>query len=200
MLLPLLLASLAAAATASAAPADRVWFDNNVTREATWVRPPAMPYFAEDGTPYWLVGGEAAWVPADRGDAWRPRWAPDGRPFFERLDTQETTWERPASLGWTVRSATKKFYHNTVTEETTRERPAVLGHHSEEHNATYFEGGDGAATWDAPEDAAWREVHSEEHGRPFYHNDKTGDTVWEPPAHANVAWQEWFDSIDEREF
>lgn len=178
---------------------ERVWFENNVTNEATWLRPPGMPYFAEDGAPYWLVGGEAAWVPANTSDAWRPRWGPDGHPFFEHLDTQETTWDRPASLGWTARSSSTKFYHNTATNETTRERPAVLGHHSDEYNATFYVEKDGSASWVEPAEAAWRKIHSDEHGRPFYHNDQTGETVWDPPANASVSWQEWFDAIDENE-
>lgn len=55
------------------AMADRPFYANNVTHETTWMRPPSMPFFAEDGRPYWLVDSEASWMPDDADAAWRPR-------------------------------------------------------------------------------------------------------------------------------
>ena len=69
--------------------------------------------------------------------------------------------------------------------------------HSEEHNHTYYIDDDGEATWDVPEHAAWKEHHSKEHDRPFYHNDVSGETVWEKPKGSNVAWQVWHDEVSE---
>ena len=57
-----------------ASPAvDRPFYANNVTQVATWTRPETMPFFAEDGRPFWLVGSEASWMPEDPEAAWRPR-------------------------------------------------------------------------------------------------------------------------------
>jgi len=100
-------------------------------------------------------------------------------------------------MGWTVKSSTTVFYHNVVTAETTRQRPAVLGHFDEEHNATYYVDEKNETTWDAPENAAWDESHSAEHDRVYFHNEKTGDVVWEPPADSNVAWHTHHDEMSE---
>ena len=100
-------------------------------------------------------------------------------------------------MGWSVRSSANKFYHNTVTSETTRERPDVLGHADDQRNATFYVGEDNETTWDVPEKAAWRESHSEEHDRVYFHNDQTGDVTWEPPADSNVAWHTHHDEMSE---
>ena len=177
---------------------DAPFFENNVTQETTWERPANMPLFAEDGRPYWIVDGHASWMPAKQVDAWQPRWDPDGHPFFESLATTgEATWERPPSMGWTARSSKRSYYHNVVSGETVSERPHVLGHHSEEHDATYYIGRDGLPTWEAPEASSWEAHRSEEHNRPFFHNPKTGETVWEAHADTNVAWQQWFHEVEE---
>ena len=75
----------------------------------------------------------------------------------------------------------------------------MLGHESEEHNATYYMK-DGVATWEAPPDSSWVEVHDEATRRPYYSNPKTGDVTWEAPAHSNVAWTRWFSEVNEKEF
>ena len=176
---------------------DAPFYENNVTLDSSWERPSAMPHFAEDGRPFWVVDGVASWEPADAADGWRPRWSPDGHPFFESLSSGAVVWERPPSMGWTARSSKRSYYHNVVSGQTVDERPAVLGHLSEEHEGVpFFVGADGEPTWDAPEASAWETHHSEEHDRPFYHNPKTGDTVWEPPPHTNAAWQRWFHEVE----
>ena len=100
-------------------------------------------------------------------------------------------------MGWTARSSKRSYYHNVVSGETVAERPPVLGHHSEEHGAAYFVGEDGQPTWEAPDASAWETHHSEEHDRPFFFNPKTGDSLWEPHADTNAAWQQWFHEADE---
>ena len=101
-------------------------------------------------------------------------------------------------MGWTARSSKRSYYHNVVSGETVSERPHhVMGHYSEEHDATYYIGRDGLPTWEAPEASSWEAHHSEEHDRPFFHNSKTGQTVWEAPADTNVAWQQWFHEVEE---
>lgn len=196
------LASSAAArvepvAKRGAGDSDLPFYSNNVTGETSWSRPASMPYFDDDGRPYWLVHDMPSWEAADPRDGWRPRWSPDGEPFFERLDTQEVSWERPRSMGWSVRSSTRKFYHNVVTSETTRDKPAVLGHRDEEQNATYYVGSDGNAVWDKPESAAWHEAKSPADGRVFYFNEATGESTWTPPEGSNVAWHVHHDEISE---
>jgi len=125
------------------------------------------------------------------------RWTPNGGQYFESLVNSKTTWDRPASMGWSVRSYDKHFYHNSVTKETTRTKPKVLGHRDEERNATYFETADGETTWEAPVDAAWAESHSAEHDRVFFYNHKTKEALWEPPSHSNIAWHIYHDEISE---
>ena len=194
----LLLAVAVLAHVCGARATEALFFHNNVTGVNTWTRPAEMPYFdADSGKPYWLINGEASWTPVDKELGWVVHWSDGAVPFFVNEALNLTVWERPAVLGWSMRSSEKKFYYNTKTHETVRERPRDLGFHSEEHNATYYVDQDGDATWDAPEASAWEQHHDTEHNQPFYHNRVTGETVWEPPHDASVHWQEWFESVDE---
>lgn len=178
--------------------AQKIFFHNNVTGVNTWNRPAEMPLVdPESGRLYWVEAGEATWEPESEALRWVTHYTPDGSPYFSNSKTGATVWERPASLGWSARSADNKFYYNKVTKETTRVRPAELGHHDEERNATYFVDSEGLPTWDAPIESSWTTHHDKEHDRPFYHNSLTGDVVWELPPDAALNWQEWHDEAPE---
>ena len=109
--------------------------------------------------------------------------------YFDNEVTGETTWTRPAALGWSRRSVERTFWYNSVTGASRRDAPVeVVGvHHESGH--TYFPAPGGGATWDRPPAAGWNEVESEAHeGRTYFYNTVTKETVWERPADSNVAW------------
>lgn len=185
----LLLLGAAAAESGSPQQPDGVFFYNTKTGESTWNRPASMPILDEaSGHHYWVVNGEATWVPPEE-IAWISHRAPDGRRYYENIVTKETAWEAPEAASWTARSSTKFFWANSKTGETTWEKPPVLGHHSEEHNATYYASGDSEATWDPPVEAAWTAHEAPEApGSVYYHNPKTQETTWELPPESTFAW------------
>lgn len=188
---------LAALASAAEPAKDVPFFFNNVTGESTWTRPPAMPLFDASGRPYWVVGGVASWEPANPADNWAPHTSPDGDTYFVN-GAGETSWERPAVLGWSVRSNSSFFWYNSVTHATQHERPAVMGHHSEAHNATYYETAGGKdVTWDPPEDAAWRRVKDPDSGVEFFHNDVSKESTWDLPAVSSLAWAVWHTEVED---
>jgi hypothetical protein len=181
-------------ALAGCAAASDVFFYNTVTGATQWERPHEMPFRDEEGRPYWEVDGEARWVPPTDW-AWQEAHDPEGNEYYHNTITGESAWSKPASAGWTARSADRYFFHNTVTGETTRERPHVMGHESEEHNATYYVSASGEPTWHKPPAAAWSKATDKETGREYFSNDVTGEVVWLPPADSNVAWQKWHEEV-----
>jgi hypothetical protein len=107
------------------------WF-NNVTGASSWERPEAIGITSSDGdTKYWIINGVSTWEPPAEF-SWRAVVSPDpaqeGRTYFENWITKETTWDRPACLGWSRRSQSKTYWWNMVTLETTRNAPVhVVG-------------------------------------------------------------------------
>jgi hypothetical protein len=192
-----LLSSLCVAAALAAADGDVPFYFSNVTGASQWTRPPAMPYFSEEGRAYWVHDGVPSWTAADPADRWASHWDDSGSQFFEH-ENGTVSWDRPVVYSWSVRSSLDHFWYNTQTRATQRERPAVLGHHSEEHNATFYVE-HGVATWEAPPDSSWVEVSDPATQRVYYHNTKTSDVAWEAPPDSNVAWVKWFGEIDDKE-
>ena len=79
-----------------------------MTGESTWKQPDALGIPSPDGgRPYWLIDGAPTWTPPSEY-AWRAvpstEEAHAGRVYFENWRTKETTWDRPAALGWSRRS------------------------------------------------------------------------------------------------
>lgn len=178
--------------------AERGFWFNNVTGESTWEEPEAMglPSDAHEGRRYWVVDGAPTWD-APAAFAWRAHAGADGAQYFDNSVTGETTWTRPAALGWSRRSVSKTFWYNSVTGESRRDAPTefVGVEHESGHRFFPAAGAEGASTWDRPEAASWTEVASEEHGRPYFFNNVTQETVWERPAHSNIAWMRYHEEL-----
>ena len=95
-------------ALAATQAAEKGFWHNNVTGESTWKQPDALGIPSPDGgRPYWLIDGAPTWTPPSEY-AWRAvpstEEAHAGRVYFENWRTKETTWDRPAALGWSRRS------------------------------------------------------------------------------------------------
>ena len=108
----------------------------------------------------------------------------------------QVTWERPAALGWSRRSFNKTFWWNQVTGETQHEEPVdVFGFDDGAGYRFFIDPKTGQSSWDRPERSAWSEVHSEEHGRPYYYNNVTQEVSWEKPADSNIAWVKYHEEL-----
>lgn len=173
---------------------ERGFWYNNVTGESTREVPEAIGHASKEhpGSRYWIVGGEPTWEPPEEY-AWRRVESDEheGREYFSNDVTGETTWKRPAALGWSLRSQSKTYYYNTVTGESTRARPEPLGIGEDAEGNVYFKDPEtGESTWDKPVSASWHKGESDEHdGREFYFNDVTNERAWEIPADSQFAWQ-----------
>lgn len=178
----------------TAVVASDVFYYNTVSGATQWERPAEMPLRDQDGRAYWEVDGEARWVPPT-GWAWEEAHDPDGHVYYHNTVTGETSWHKPEAAAWTARSAKRYFFHNTVTGETSRHPPAVLGHHDDVHNATYYNDGEGGATWDPPEASAWARAKDVHTGRDYFHNKRTGEATWEAPKNSNAAWRKWHEEV-----
>ena len=81
------------------------------------------------------------------------------------------------------------YYYNATTEESTYDRPASLGiavvAADEEQEVVAAEGGqegeEGAATGAEEEAVEWFEYFDDEENLPYWYNPSTGDTTWENP-------------------
>lgn len=107
-----------------------------------------------------------------------------GAEFFFNENTKESTWERPAALGWS-KKATRAFWHNEITGETTWETPAEVGHIDEATGRRFWVDRKGKSIWEPPKAMAWEEViipEGEPHaGYKYYHNSVSEETTWERP-------------------
>jgi hypothetical protein len=78
------------------------------------------------------------------------------------------------------------FFYNAVTGESRSDRPDAMPIRDTETGEDFWVIG-GVSTWgdNVPSEYAWRE-HADPDGRPYFHNFKTDETVWERPEAA--AW------------
>ena len=95
------LLALAAFASTVASQSNLFWH-NEVTGASSDERPECLPYpDQKTKRSYWIVDGVASWV-APTEYSWRAINTTEKPPrtFYENYKTNETQWEKPASLGW----------------------------------------------------------------------------------------------------
>jgi hypothetical protein len=147
-----------------------------------------------DDRPYWIVDGQPVWTPTEEC-AWHEAETKDVPPqaYYYNSVTHEVAWNRPDAMSWVnmSREEADKFYVNRITTETSR--PGVLGYEDKARGATYFLDKNGKVTWDRPVEAQWIKHHGGDHEREYFVNPVLNLTVWELPANASIAWQEWHD-------
>ena len=187
-----LLAAMAAVASAQ----SNLFWHNEVTGASSDERPECLPYpDSKTKRSYWIVDGVASWV-APTEYSWRAINTTEKPPrtFYENYKTNETQWEKPASLAWVLMDREKPFYFNSVSNQTTRITPSEVGFHDQDRNATYYKIGNDT-TWDPPAEASWHKAFDSKRNRTYFFNPVTKESVWVVPEKSNLAWSKWFDSV-----
>lgn len=183
---------------------DHFWF-NNVTFVSQYELP------EEDVGVFDTTHQRQYWVEIDDNGTKTPTWtkpaaldwrvlvdAITSRPYFRNDALDETTWDRPACLGWSKRSLGSVFYFNSITQESAwpHEVPEYVPLHTDQGVPYWYDKKTKTSTYDPPsEEAAWHTAESTKHERiggklrTYYFNALTKVSSWELPARSNLAWQ-----------
>ena len=101
-----------------------------------------------------------------------------------------------------LQTAEKGFWFNNITGASQWERPDALGVESTvDGESRRYWVVDGAPTWTAPAEYAWRQLASPDgDGRVYFENTATGAVTWERPAalgwsRRSVSRTFWYDSV-----
>ncbi len=114
-------------ASADPAHAGRSYFENWVTKEATWERPAALGWSRRSyNNTYWwnVVTGETQRAAPGHVVGFE---APSGHKYFVDPSTQEPTWDAPAAAAWSEAHSAehdRPYWFNRVTKERVWTRPA----------------------------------------------------------------------------
>ena len=127
---------------------------------------------------------------AEKTLRWKAVVGADGRTYYHNVETNETSWQRPAELDQPVAASppTRQQHHATGLSTGLSQAMGGLGVGStglgvgstRAAEAASFRGG-GLAPAPAPIITDWKEVSSAD-GRTYYHNQRTNETAWERPA------------------
>jgi len=111
--------------------------------------------------------------PAEKTPRWRKVEGTDGRTYYHNVETNETSWQRPAELDPVVSPPPRQ--HGSGLSQA---MGALNVGATRAPNAATFRGD--LAPAPAPT-TDWREVSSSD-GRTYYHNSRTNETAWQRPA------------------